>query len=127
MKKGCLVLPVALLLANTVFAQDHNTLWCNNPKLKTTHNVQALKSEKGSWNMQVSWGGPSGGSTFGPKNLSITNGSCQSCKPLGAIGAKHPKEVWKIKVTDPSKPVVFAWASEGTVKMCGTGKLSLRQ
>lgn len=125
MKKMFLILSMALFIGHFVNAQNHNTLWCDkDANLKNTHHFQLQKTtETGKLNAIMRWGGPNGGSTFAAANLEITNGTCESCTPVGQIGAKNSQQNWVIKVTDPSKPVTFAWKTQGTINMCGTGKL----
>lgn len=108
-------------------AQNHNTLWCDKDvKLKNTHNLSMQKTtEVGKLNAIMKWGGPEGGSTFTAANLEIINGMCESCKSLGAIGSGNYQQKWVIKVTDPTKPVTFAWKTAGTINLCGTGKLNI--
>lgn len=134
MKKMLFTLSMALFIGHFVNAQNFNTLWCSKlgdgkskedgRKLVDAHNFQLQKTtEPGKLNAIMKWGGETGGSTFSAANLEITNGICESCTPVGQIGAKNPKQNWVIKVTDPSKPVTFAWKTSGTINMCGTGKL----
>lgn len=127
MKKSLLIISLALFTGHFVKAQSFNTLWCDkNKKLKDTHHAMLQKAtEKGKLNVKVKWGGPNGGSTLTSKNLAITNGTCESCKPLGAIGSKNYEQIWVVKVTDPSKPVTFSWATPGTINYCGDGKLNI--
>lgn len=125
MKKMLLVLSMTLFIGHFVNAQNHNTLWCDKDiKLKNTHHAMLQKStEKGKINVLVKWGAPNGGAMLSAANLEITNGICESCKPVGAIGSNNYQQNWVIKVNDPSKPVTFAWATKGTIMGCGTGKL----
>jgi hypothetical protein len=127
MKKMILTLAMTFLIGHFVKAQNHNTLWCDKDiKLKATHHAMLQKAtEKGKLNVLVKWGGPKGGSTLTSKNLAITNGTCESCTPLGAIGSNNYQQLWVVKVTDPSKPVTFSWDTPGTINFCGTGKLYL--
>ena len=122
-----LTLSTLLFICHFANAQNHNTLWCDKDmKLKNTHHAMLQKAtEKGKLNVLVKWGGPNGGSTLSSQNLTITNGTCESCKPLGAIGSGNYQQNWVVKVTDPSKPVTFSWNTPGTVNMCGTGKLNI--
>ncbi|MFN8346940.1 MAG: hypothetical protein U0X91_18200 [Spirosomataceae bacterium] len=88
MKKMLLTVAMALFIGHFVNAQNHNTLWCDkDTKLKNTHHFNLQKTtEAGKLNAIMKWGGPNGGSTFSAANLEITNGTCESCKPVGAIG-----------------------------------------
>lgn len=125
MKRLFFTLAIALFIGHFVNAQNHNTLWCDKDmKLKNTHHFMLQKTtETGKLNAKMKWGAPNGGATFSAANLEITNGTCESCKPLGAIGSGNYEQNWVIKVTDPSKPVTFAWKTTGTINVCGTGKL----
>ena len=124
MKKVLLALSMTLFVGHYVAAQNHNTLWCDkNPAKKNTNNVVVQRSEKGILKVLVNWEGKNGGSTFMAQNLAITNGTCETCKPLGAIGKNHPQEPWTIKVTDVTKPVTLAWNTAGTKNYCGEGSL----
>lgn len=115
---------MALFIGHYAAAQNHGTLWCDkNPAKKGSNNIVTQRSEKGVLKVLVNWEGKSGGSTFAPQNLAITNGTCETCKPLGAIGANRPQELWTIKVTDVTKPVILAWNTEGTKNYCGNGSL----
>lgn len=129
-----LTLSMALFIGHFVNAQNFNTLWCSKlgegkskeegRKLIDAHSFQLQKTtEQGKLNAIMRWGGPTGGSTFASQNLAITNGTCESCKPVGQIGKSNSQQTWVIKVTDPSKPVTFAWTTPGTINMCGNGKL----
>lgn len=123
--KKLLILASLFLIGNLAFAQNHNTLWCDkNPAMKNTHHLQQQKTtESGKLNFSVKWGAPNGGSTLSQANITITNGTCESCKPLGAIGSGNYQQNWVIKVTDMSKPVQIEWATAGAIATCGTGKL----
>jgi len=125
MKKIMLVLALTTLFTNFVSAQDSNyigKLECKNtkPEIGKVHFIDIKKGGKGLINLEVNWGGEKGGSTFAPANLKITNGTIQSWKPVGQIGAKNPKQTWVIKVIDLSKPVLITWQTKGTTDMCGT-------
>lgn len=125
MKKMLFTLTLSFLIGQFAKAQNHNTLWCDKDvKLKNTHHFMLQKTtEAGKLNAIMKWGAPNGGATFSAANLEITNGTCEKCTPLGAIGSGNYQQNWVIKVTDPSKPVTFAWKTPGTINMCGTGKL----
>ncbi|WP_020604670.1 hypothetical protein [Spirosoma spitsbergense] len=124
MKKVLLTLSMTLFIGHYLAAQNHGILWCDkNPAKKATNNVVTQRSTNGILNLQVNWEGKTGGSTFAPQNLAITNGTCQTCKPLGAIGKNQPRELWTIKVTDVTKPVTLAWNTPGTKGYCGDGSL----
>jgi|GEM_PF-2875042 len=126
MKKVLFTLSMTLFIGHFVAAQNHNILWCDkNPALKNDHQVVTQKSGNGTLNLLVKWGGKTGGSTFAQQNLSITNGTCVTCKPVGAGGTNNPSQMWTVKVTDVTKPVVLAWNTPGTVNYCGNGKLVL--
>jgi hypothetical protein len=126
MKKLVLTAAFVAFSAGVASAQDHNTLWCDkDPKVKAKNNVVLRSSAKGEIKVEVNWEGKAGGSTFEQKNLAITNGSCVTCKSLGAIGANHAKETWTIKATDPSKPVGLAWGTPSTKAYCGNGSISI--
>lgn len=117
-----LTLSTLLFICHFVNAQNHNTLWCDKDiKLKNTHHFMLQKTtEAGKLNAIMKWGGPNGGSTFAAANLEITNGICEKCTPVGAIGSGNYQQNWVIKVIDPSKPVTFAWKTQGTINVCGT-------
>jgi len=125
MKSLFFTLAIIMFVGHFADAQNHNTLWCDKDmKLKNTHHFMLQKTtEPGKLNAKMKWGAPNGGATFSAANLEITNGTCESCKPLGAIGSGNYEQNWVIKVTDPSKPVTFAWKTAGTINVCGTGKL----
>jgi hypothetical protein len=125
MKRLFFTLAIILFVGYFADAQNHNTLWCDKDmKLKNTHHFMLQKTtEPGKLNAKMKWGAPNGSATFSAANLEITNGTCESCKPLGAIGSGNYEQNWVIKVTDPSKPVTFAWKTAGTINVCGTGKL----
>lgn len=125
MKRLFFTLAIILFVGYFADAQNHNTLWCDKDmKLKKTHHFMLQKTtEPGKLNAKMKWGAPNGSATFSAANLEITNGTCESCKPLGAIGSGNYEQNWVIKVTDPSKPVTFAWKTAGTINVCGTGKL----
>lgn len=125
--KNVLTLAVLLFLGNLAMAQNHNTLWCDKDiKLKNTHNLKQQKTtEAGKLNFQANWGAPNGGSTLLSTHVKITNGVCESCTPLGALGSGNYQQNWVIKVTDRSKPVEIQWATPGTINLCGTGKLRI--
>jgi hypothetical protein len=53
-------------------------------------------TEKGKCNLLVKWDAPNGGSTLSSQNLAITNGTCESCKPLGAGGSNNYQQPWVI-------------------------------
>lgn len=125
--KKLFIIAVLSFIGNVAFAQNHNTLWCDkNPALKNTHHLNQQKTtEAGKLNFIAKWGGPNGGSTLTAANLKITNGTCEKCTPLGAIGSGNYQQNWVIKVTDVTKPVEIAWNTTGTVNMCGTGVLRI--
>lgn len=125
MKRLFFTLAIILFVGYFADAQNHNTLWCDKDmKLKKTHHFMLQKTtEPGKLNAKMKWGAPNGSATFSAANLEITNGTCESCKPLGAIGSGNYEQNWVIKVTDPAKPVTFAWKTAGTINVCGTGKL----
>jgi hypothetical protein len=95
---------------------------CKNakPEIGKVNFIDIKKGGRGIINLEVNWGGKTGGSTFAPANLKITNGVLQSGKPVGQIGANNPKQTWVIKVTDLSKPVQISWQTKGTTDLCGT-------
>lgn len=125
--KNVFTLAFLLFIGNIALAQNHNTLWCDkNINLKNTHNLKQQKTtEAGKLNFQVNWGAPNGGATLTKANIQITNGTCENCTPLGAVGSGNYKQNWVIKVTDMSKPVEIQWATNGTIGLCGTGKLRI--
>lgn len=127
MKKMFLALTMTLFIGQFVTAQNHNTLWCDkNPALKNNYNLQQQKTtEKGKLNFLVKWGAPNGASTLAAQNVQITNGTCETCPSLGAIGSGNYQQKWVIKVTDPKKPVRIQWNTPGTVSLCGTGVLNI--
>ena len=111
MKKIFLLFSMTLLIGHFVKAQNHNTLWCDkNLKLKDSHYLsRQAGAEAGKINLLVKWGAPNGGATLSKENILITNGACETCKPLGAIGSGNYQQTWVIKVTDPAKPVTISW------------------
>lgn len=127
MKTLFLVCSMTLFIGHFATAQNHNTLWCDkNMNLKNTHHLQQQKTtEKGKLNFLVKWGAPKGGSTLTSANVKITNGTCEKCPSLGAIGSGNYQQNWVIKVTDPSKPVRLEWNTPGTVDLCGKGVLHI--
>lgn len=126
MKKSIFFTVTACLFATGAFAQNHNTLWCDkDQKFKPTHNLQLKKVTPEKIELVAKWGGKSGGATLSASNVAITNGTCENCKPVGQIGANNPDEPWTIKRTDPKMPVTLAWATPGTINLCGTGVLKI--
>lgn len=127
MKKILSLVALAMGITHVASAQSSDPnyigrLPCQNAKadIEKVHFIDIKKGGKGYLNLEVNWGGKNGGSTFAPQNLNITNGSCQTCKPVGQIGANNPKQTWVIKVNDVNKPVTITWQTKGTTDMCGT-------
>ncbi len=98
------------------------TLPCRNPntQISQVNFIDIKRGDKGQLNLDVNWGGKSGGSTLTPANLQITNGVIQSFKPVGQIGANNTKQTWVLKVTDINKAVSISWNTKGTIDMCGS-------
>lgn len=126
MKKNILALSIAMLSTNFVSAQNSDyigILKCvnANPEVVKSNFIDIKKGGRGLLNLEVNWGGKTGGAAFAPANLKITNGTLQSGKVVGQIGANNPKQTWVIKVNDVNKPVRFAWQTAGTTALCGNG------
>ena len=117
---------MTLFIGQSAKAQSFNTLWCDkNPAMKNTHHLMRQKgTEAGKINLLVKWGAPKGGSTLTKDNILITNGVCEKCTPLGAIGSGNYQQTWVIKVTDPTKAVSINWNTQGTINLCGNGQIN---
>lgn len=115
-----IVLTLAIFVSLSHFIKAQGALTCNGSK--TGAKITLLSTNNEEIKVKVDW---DEGATFTPQNLQLTNATCVNCPYVGGIGKNNPVQTWTLKQTDLAKPVSVAWATEGTIKFCGNGSLSL--